>query len=111
MPWVFDDGGRGAAGFKGSASDCVTRSIAIATGLPYREVYDALNELAATERPRRGSRSSSRTGVKKQTYRHFLESLGWVWHPTMTIGRGCKVRLCILALFSHSESGFNWLRP
>jgi hypothetical protein len=22
-----------------------------------------------------------------------MESLGWVWHPTMTIGSGCKVHL------------------
>ena len=44
--YIYDDGGRAAAGFKGTTGDCVTRAIAIATGKPYREVYDALNELA-----------------------------------------------------------------
>jgi hypothetical protein len=31
--WQFDDGGRGAAGFKGKTGDCVCRAIAIATGI------------------------------------------------------------------------------
>ena len=44
MMWVKDDGGRAAAGYVGNTGDCVTRSIAIATGLPYKEVYDALAE-------------------------------------------------------------------
>ena len=42
MEFIYNDGGRAAAGFKGSAGDCVTRSIAIAAGKPYQEVYDAL---------------------------------------------------------------------
>ena len=50
LPFVHDDGGRAAAGFKGEARDCVTRAIAIATGLPYREVYDTINEVAEDER-------------------------------------------------------------
>ena len=32
--WLYNDGGRTAAGFKGETGDCVTRAIAIATGLP-----------------------------------------------------------------------------
>ena len=89
------DGGRAAAGFKGDAGDCVTRAIAIATGKPYREVYDALNDLASTER--RGKRkrtiSNARTGVHKATFRKYLNSLGWHWVPTMQIGSGCTVHL------------------
>lgn len=95
MPWVFDDGGRGAAGYKGLTGDCVTRSIAIATGRPYQEVYDALNTGAKSERT--GSRkrgiSSSRSGVYKRTYQRYLESIGWQWIPTMLIGQGCKIHL------------------
>jgi hypothetical protein len=41
MDFVFHDGGRAAAGYKGMTGDCVTRSIAIATGKTYQEVYDA----------------------------------------------------------------------
>ena len=93
---VLDDGGRAASGFQGTTGDCVTRAVAIATGKPYREVYDAINGLAKTERvtkKMRGGRSSSRTGVHKKTSRRFLESLGWIWTPTMFIGSGCKVHL------------------
>jgi hypothetical protein len=31
----INDGGRAAAGYKGKAGDCVVRSIAIVTNLPY----------------------------------------------------------------------------
>src|SRR5215469_13132423 len=44
--WVYDDGGRAAAGFKGKTGDCVTRAIAIALEKPYAEVYESINELA-----------------------------------------------------------------
>ncbi len=37
-----NDGGRAAAGYKGKAGDCVVRSIAIATGIAYSEVYEDL---------------------------------------------------------------------
>lgn len=95
MTYQFNDGGRAAAGYKGTTGDCVTRAIAIATGKTYQEVYDAINEASQTER--RGSRkrgvSNARTGVYKQTIRKYLESLGWTWTPTMLIGSGCKVHL------------------
>jgi hypothetical protein len=96
MDFIYDDGGRAAAGYKGHTGDCVCRAIAIATGQPYQEVYDALNELAAFERPskrRRGKRSSSRSGVYRSTYTRYLTSLGWTWTPTMFIGSGCQVHL------------------
>jgi hypothetical protein len=95
MRFVQNDGGRAAAGFSGNShGDCVTRSIAIATRLPYREVYDALNELAKRERPRDGKRrSSARTGVHRTTYDKYLFSIGWIWVPTIGIGTGCQVHL------------------
>jgi hypothetical protein len=95
MDFVFHDGGRVAAGYRGATGDCVTRSIAIATGKPYQEIYIALNRLAETERvgKRKKRRSSSRTGVFRRTYQHYLESLGWQWTSTMSIGSGCQVHL------------------
>ncbi len=95
MKLMFNDGGRTAAGFRGRAGDCVARAIAIATGKPYREVYDALNALATTERTgkRKKRKSSSRDGVFPQTYSRYLLSLGWRWTPTMSIGSGCRVHL------------------
>jgi hypothetical protein len=106
MKYVYDDGGRAAAGFKGEAGDCVTRAIAIATGKPYREVYDALwsglRDHAETKRDRVAKRISRgagrrgttpRNGVHRKIFGPYLESLGWRWVPTMQIGSGCKVHL------------------
>jgi hypothetical protein len=95
MRFIFNDGGRAAAGFRGRAGDCVVRAIAIATAKPYREVYDALNMLATAERTgkRKKKKSNSRSGVYPQTYSRYLRSLGWQWIPTMSIGSGCKVHL------------------
>ena len=93
--FTYNDGGREAAGFKGSTGDCVTRSIAIITGKPYKEVYDAINDLAKNERTgkRKKKKSNARTGVFKATSKKYLESLGYTWIPTMQIGQGCKVHL------------------
>jgi hypothetical protein len=96
--WVYDDGGRAAAGFKGNnAGDCVCRAIAIATNKPYREVYDALTERtrkfrahpknrysrAVARSIRRRSSAAPRDGVNKMIYRPYLEALGWRWEPVL----------------------------
>ena len=93
--WVYDDGGRAAAGYRGATGDCATRAIAIATRLPYQEVYDCINRIAARERigKRKRSKSDARTGVYTPTVRRYLASIGWVWTPTMQIGSGCRVHL------------------
>ena len=99
MRWTFDDGGRTAAGFRGGAGDCVTRSVAIALALPYREVYDALHDAIAADRAAHGRarrnqrRSSPRTGVHTPVVRAFLADRGWLWTPTMSIGSGTTVHL------------------
>ena len=95
MKFVTDDGGRRASGYRGSTDDCVVRAIAIATGLPYRVVYDGINGSAVGERrsKRKRSVSNARSGVYKQTIRRYLDALGWVWTPTMQIGSGCLVHL------------------
>lgn len=36
---------------------------------------------------------SPREGAFKEVYQPILESLGFVWTPTMTIGSGCRVHL------------------
>jgi hypothetical protein len=95
MPIKYNDGGRQEAGWKGTAGDCAVRSLAIATGKPYQEVYDLVNSLAKSERTgkRKKGKSSARNGVYKQTFRKAAEKLGGVWTATMQIGSGCKVHL------------------
>jgi len=97
MRFVFDDGGRTAAGYKGLAGDCVCRSIAIASGKPYAEIYAALGKGCKTQRrsKRGGPHSSARDGVhtSRKWFKDFMTSLGFVWVPCMGIGTGCKVHL------------------
>lgn len=97
IKFQFNDGGRNRAGYRGKApGDCVCRAIAIATQRPYQEIYDLIDAEGAKERTlkkRRGKKSSARTGVFKPTTRRVIESLGWVWTPTMQVGQGCKVHL------------------
>ena len=92
--WVYDDGGRTAAGFRGEAGDCVTRAITIAISRPYREVYDALSSNIRGTRTSRGRvRVSARSGLPRFAYDRYLTAAGWTWTPTMTIGGGCRVHL------------------
>lgn len=95
MKFIYSDGGRSKY-FKGTTGDCVVRAICNASGKDYKEVYDAINELA--KRERRGKRkkgvSNARTGVYKCTEKKYIEEvLGWRWVATMRIGEGCKVHL------------------
>jgi len=95
--WTYNDGGRKAAGFKGDTGDCAVRAIAIATELPYKEVYDIINMYGSkerrTEKVRDSGHSSARSGVWKETFKKVMMDLGWDWVPCMTIGSGCKVHL------------------
>ena len=93
--FVFNDGGRQQAGYKGTTDDCAVRSIAIATHLSYQEAYDLVNEFGARERKgsRRNGKTSARTGVHIPTFRRIMEHLGWAWTPTMKVGEGCRVHM------------------
>jgi hypothetical protein len=95
--FTINDGGRQAAGFKGTAGDCVARSIAIASGLPYSEVYAKLAQETGSQRAgKAGKRSASaRNGINvgRKWFKDYMASIGFVWVPTMGIGTGCKVHL------------------
>ncbi len=93
--FIYSDGGREAAGYRGTANDCVVRAIATAAEVNYQEVYDAINILGKGERAtkRHLGHSTSRDGVYKITARRYIKSLGWQWTPTMKIGSGCRVHL------------------
>lgn len=88
MKWVHNDGGRAAAGFRGSARDCGVRAIAIAAELPYRDVYDAVFKLA-----REMGKGSPRDGLSTKVMHEFMQQLGWTWTATVKIGSGCTVHM------------------
>lgn len=97
MSYVFNDGGRATAGYKGTTGDCAVRAVAIATEQPYQTVYDTINAFVDKHErmlKRRRRKSHARTGVHSSTMRRFMATLGWRWVPTMQIGSGCKTHLC-----------------
>lgn len=98
----YNDGGRQLAGFKSHGSrtsDCGTRSFAIVAGRPYREVYDEIAALGASEKPMkpRNGRpvlpSHPNTGIFTRTMKTLMAAHGWIWVPTMGIGTGCTVHM------------------
>ena len=95
MKWIYDDGGRKDAGFKGSTGDCCARAFAIATGKAYKEVYDDINRLAKKERTGKRKRgiSNARTGVYRVTAQRLAELYGMEWIPVMKIGTGCTMHM------------------
>lgn len=100
---VGNDGGRKAAGFKAEqVGDCVCRSICIATGLPYMQVYDRLAQGNFSQRKTRKSKKGKNVGklsaqdginVKRKWFNDYMTELGFVWHPLMKVGQGCKNHL------------------
>ncbi len=98
--FVYDDGGRIKAGFKGDAGDCVVRAVAIAAKLDYLTLYQTFANGNASERVTKRSkklsgRKTARNGIHthRKWFKDFMGSLGWVFTPTMGIGTGCKVHL------------------
>ena len=97
--FVRDDGGRSSSGFTGKAGDCVARSIAITTGLPYHKIYADLSWINATMPKTRGRKTagvhSAANGIYTESvlFKRYMMRLGFTWYPTMTIGSGCRVHL------------------
>ena len=102
IDFIYNDGGRAEAGCKGKTGDCVARAVAIASGLPYKEVYDRLAEGNATQRVTKKTRGLKKNGVKtashginvtRKWFKDYMKELGFEWVPTMQIGSGCRVHL------------------
>jgi hypothetical protein len=93
MEWVYNDGGRSAAGYKGKCGDCVTRSVAIVSGLPYKEVYAVLAKGEGESHKAKGKTARNGIHTKDKWFKDYMKSLGFVWVPTMRIGSGCTVHL------------------
>ena len=71
----INDGGRAKAGYKGKAGDCVVRSIAIVTNLPYQKIYDDLYK--ANEEFRTTSRTKLARSLKKKMTVRGLVLIEW----------------------------------
>ena len=94
IPFVKNDGGRRDSGFRGNAGDCVARAVAIASGMPYKDVY---NSLAHGNKNQRKTKNMQKSGLGKKSARHgiytkrkwfkdYMKSLGFRWVATSGIG-------------------------
>ena len=93
----FNDGGRSEY-FSGKGGDCVSRSVAIASGRDYKEVYDRMALGNATQRKSKyhtKGRKSALNGVSvtRKWFKDLMIEWGFEWVATMGIGTGCKVHL------------------
>ena len=93
MKYIYNDGGRKDAGYKGDAGDCTVRAIAIATKIPYQKVYDGLWNLNKNQYGKLRGASPRNGGTKIATIRKYMDSIGWKWTPTMQVGSGCTTHL------------------
>jgi hypothetical protein len=99
MNYVYSDGGRQAAGFKGSARDCVCRAVAIASGRPYIEIYRALAKGNASQRESSKRKSTgkvtARNGicVHRKWFKDYMVSLGFQWVGIKAVEFGHRMRL------------------
>lgn len=85
MEFTYDDGGRSKYFKAKNVGDCAVRAISIATGIDYKKVYNDLKKLNGGK--------SCRNGTPNKVVKAYMQSLGWKWEPTMSIGSGCKVHL------------------
>ena len=85
-----DDGGRQEAGYKGLTGDCVIRSIAITSGIPYKTVYKELSERQDKFHQELHPNShyfgtlkkkSVRSGVYTSVWMDYVEELGYKQIP------------------------------
>lgn len=93
LPFIFDDGGRSESGFRGKADDCVVRAVAIATELPYAEVYAAIAKGVGAEPGSKGATARRGVHTRRKWFRDFMCDLGFTWVPTMFVGQGCRTHL------------------
>ncbi len=98
-----DDGGRKESGYSGFEGDCVVRALAIATGKPYKMIYDRIARGNKTQRKPRKRERKAVTGqysvahgvyVGRKWFKDYMKELGFVWTPYVTVGSGCTVHLC-----------------
>ena len=103
MEFIYNDGGRGNY-FKGETGDCCCRAICNTTGLDYKRIYDLINKVALLEKTDnhyRGSRSSARNGVFKETAVKIIEALGGEKIKVQEFGSRVKCHLCDDDLFEY----------
>ena len=71
------DGGRQAAGYKGTTGDCVVRACAIMSGRDYKECYDAMASANKLFSGNLKAIRSARSGVNENAWHYIFSHLGF----------------------------------
>ena len=87
LAFVYDDGGRAAAGYKGSAGDCVVRAFCILTGADYAEAYREFAYAQSVLGEEKRRRRSARNGIDNRPMANVFERHGL---RRIKLGRGVK---------------------
>jgi len=74
FPYTYSDGGRFAAGYKGSAQDCVARAIALA--FQQTDEYKIIYHRLAQGQRALGLPATARNGIRSLVSRNLLEAQG-----------------------------------
>lgn len=75
IKFIFNDGGRAAAGFRGK-TDCGIRAMAVSCEISYQEARKRCKD--ASSMGKKGSKAVSR-GMYKDDMTAALKTLGWSW--------------------------------
>lgn len=87
--FIINDGGRAEAGYKGQVNDCVVRAVAIATEMPYKQVYQRMNiylDFYAYGR-------TARQGIPLPIIQKFMKALGWKYVEAKQYGKHSSMHL------------------
>ena len=84
MEWKYNDGGRSKYLTASKVGDCVTRAIAIAKGIDYKDAYMEIKRIVGY---------SPRNGVYKKDTKKVMEHFGGVWVSCSGIGVKNKTHL------------------
>lgn len=80
MTFVFNDGGRRAAGYSEPADDCAVRAMAIVTGKSYLSLYEKANQIVKQSEKRKIRNCTASTGLYNETIDAMMENMmGWKW--------------------------------
>jgi len=91
MKLIVTDGGRKDAGLRGKfTGDCVVRSIALASGRPYRSVHNDFKKLIANKL---GYIPEDGILTNKRAFKRYMLESGFVWNITCRIGSRDRVHM------------------
>lgn len=91
MKLIVTDGGRKDAGLRGNwAGDCVIRSIALASDVPYKRIYGHFKMMLANEL---GYVPEDGILTQKPAFKRYMVASGFVWNITCRIGSRERVHM------------------